>query len=135
MDVTNLKRQHSEVMNLVKYILDNIKNCTVDKNIDEVAKSINIISGKLEIHMLKEDKYLYPYLLSSSDAVLNTFGKKYSEEMETVSKEYEAYKLKYNTATKIKQNMNGFNSETKQIFEVLSKRIEREEKELFVLLI
>lgn len=54
--------------------------------------------------------------------------------MEIVSKEYESYKLKYNTATKIKQNMNGFNAETKQIFEVLSKRIDREEKELFVLL-
>jgi hypothetical protein len=134
MDFTDLKRQHNEVMNIANYILENIKNCTVDENINEVVKNINIISGKLKIHMVNEDKHLYPYLLNSSDPLLNTFGKKYGEEMEGVSKVYEEYKSKYNTATKIKQNMDGFNTATKQTFVALSNRIYKEEKELFVLL-
>lgn len=134
MDITNLKRQHREVIDLADYILDNVKNNTVDKNIDQVVKSINIISGKLKIHLLNEDKHLYPYLLNSSDAALNMFGKKYSEEMKEVSKGYEDYKSIYNTSSKIKQNIGEFKEDTKRIFGALSNRVEREENELYPLL-
>jgi hypothetical protein len=95
---------------------------------------MNTITGKLKIHLLNEDKFLYPYLSNSSDAVLNAFGKKYSEEMKEVTKAYEGYKSKYNTANKIKQNMGESKEEAKQIFWVLSNRINREEKELYPLL-
>lgn len=134
MDVINFKRQHIEVMNLANYISDNIKNSTVNQNLNEIVKNINTISGKLKIHLLIEDKYLYPYLLTSEDATLNTFGKKYSEEMKGVTKAYEDYKSKYNTVNIIKQNIERFNEDTKQIFEILSNRIDREENELYPLL-
>lgn len=134
MDIANLIRQHNEIMNLTNFILDNIKNCTIDQNINEIAQNINTISGKLKIHLLNEDKYLYPYLLNSADMSLNTFGKKYSDEMLEVTKVYEDYKSKYNTTSKIKQNLEGFKEETKQIFAVLLNRIDREENELYPLL-
>jgi hypothetical protein len=134
MDVMNLKRQHKDVMNLADYILDNIKKHTVEQNLNVIAKSINIISGKLKIHLLNEDKNLYPYLMSSSDAKLNEFGKKYYEEMNDVTREYEDYKFKYNTANKIKDNVGEFEETTKQIFSIMSNRIDREEKELYPLL-
>ena len=134
MDIANLKRQHSEVMDLTGYILNKIKNHTVEQNLSEIAKDINMISGKLKIHLLNEDKHLYPHLLNSSDVKLKTFGQKYSEEMEKVSKLYEDYKSKYNTANKIKQNLAEFNMDTNQIFGALANRIDREEKELYPLL-
>ena len=134
MDLTNLKRQHNEIIDLAGYILNDIKNNTVDKNIEQVVKSINTISGKLKIHLLSEDEYLYPNLLSSSDAALNMFGKKYYEEMNEVSKGYDEYKAKYNTSSKLKQNIIDFKEDTERIFTALSKRVEREEKELYPLL-
>ncbi|MBV7273701.1 hemerythrin domain-containing protein [Clostridiaceae bacterium UIB06] len=134
MNVINLQRQHNEVMDLANYILKNIKSRTIEQNLNEMVKSINIIAGKLKIHLLNEDKYLYPNLLSSSDLALNAFGKKYSEEMKEVSKTYEDYKFKYNTASKIKQNIEKFTKDTEVIFRVLSNRINREEKELYPLL-
>lgn len=134
MNVMNLKRQHNEVMDLANYILDNIENCTVNENSEQIAKNINIITGKLKVHLLNEDEFLYPYLLSSSDPALNAFGIKYSEEMKEVTEAYEGYKSKYNTANKIRQNLSGFNENTKQVFAVLSDRIDREEKELYPIL-
>lgn len=134
MDLTNLKRQHSEIIDLAGYILNDIKNNTVDKNIEQVVKSINTISGKLKIHLLSEDEYLYPNLLSSSDTALNMFGKKYYEEMNEVSKGYDEYKAKYNTSSKLKQNIIDFKEDTERIFSALSNRVEREEKELYPLL-
>lgn len=134
MDLSNLKRQHSEIIDLAGYILNCIKNNSVDKNIEQVVKSINTISGKLKIHLLSEDKHLYPYLISSSDAALNMFGKKYYEEMSEVSKGYNEYKAKYNTSSKIKQNIGDFKEDTERIFSALSNRVEREERELYPLL-
>ena len=134
MDLTNLKRQHSEIIDLAGHILNDIKKDTVDKNIEQIVKSINTISGKLKIHLLSEDEYLYPNLLSSTDAVLNMFGKKYYEEMSEVSKVYDEYKAKYNTSSKLKQNIIDFKDDTERIFSALSNRVEREEKELYPLL-
>ncbi|KOA19304.1 hypothetical protein CLHOM_24100 [Clostridium homopropionicum DSM 5847] len=134
MDISNLKRQHNEVMNLANYILNNITSSTVEQNLDQIVKNINTITGKLKIHLLNEDKYLYPFLSSSPDTTLNAFGVKYSEEMKEVSKAYEDYKSKYNTVNKVKQNIVEFNKDTEKIFEALSSRIDREEKELYPLL-
>lgn len=134
MDVKNLKRQHSEIMHLATYILNNIEKSTVEQNVHEIVKSINTITGKLKIHLLNEDKYLYPQLLKSSNIELNTFGKKYYEEMKKVTEVYENYKLKYNTVSKIEQNVSNFNKDTKQVFKLLSNRVDKEEKQLYSLL-
>lgn len=134
MDVKSLKRQHSEIMDLAAWILDNIEKNTVEQNVNEIAQNINAITGKLKIHLLNEDKYLYPQLLKSSDEKLNSFGKKYYEEMKDVSTAYEDYKSRYNTGSKIKQNIAGFIEETKQVFKLLANRVNREEKELYPLL-
>jgi hypothetical protein len=134
MNTANLKRQHTEVMALAGNILGYIKTNTVVQNLNDIAKSINIITGKLNIHLLNEDKYLYPLLLNSSEPSLNSFGKKYSDEMIQVAKAYEDYKSKYNTAIKIQQDIVKFSGDTKRIFEALSGRIKREENELYPLL-
>ncbi len=134
MNTLNLKRQHTEVMALADNILSCIKNNTVAQNLNDIAKSINIITGKLNIHLLNEDKYLYPFLLNSPESSLNSFGKKYSDEMIQVAKAYEDYKSKYNTAIKIQQDIKKFCEDTKHIFEAISSRIEREEDELYPLL-
>ncbi|MCH3963329.1 MAG: hemerythrin domain-containing protein [Clostridium sp.] len=134
MDVKNLERQHNEIMNLTDYVLQNVKNHTVDENSIEIARSINTLSGKLRIHLFNEDKYLYPHLSSSPNKLLNMFGKKYSEEMKEVTGIYNSYKSKYNTPNKIKNSIDEFYEDTKKIFKVLSNRIFREEKELYPLL-
>lgn len=134
MDITNLSRQHREIMNQAKYILDNIEKGTIQQNIQEIVQTMNAMAGKLKIHLVNEDEYLYPQLLNHYDANLQTFGKKYIEEMKEVTKAYTDYKSRYNTTTKIENNIDGFKQETKQVFKVLANRIDREEKELYPLL-
>lgn len=134
MDVSNLKRQHKEVIEMVDAVLENIKRNTVEENISDVVRSINTISGKLKIHLLNEDKHLYPKISKSSDPSLNAFGRKYSQEMDGFTKAYEEYKFKYNTSNKIKSDVSKFEKDSKDIFKVLMNRIDREEKELYPLL-
>lgn len=134
MNVTNLKRQHNDIIGLVNYILEKIEKNMVEQNIQEIVLNINTITGKLKIHLLNEDKYLYPHLINNKDIELDTFGKNFFEEMKEVTMVYENYNTKYNTATKIKQNMEAFYKDTKQVFKILKNRIQREENELYPLL-
>ncbi|AYD40878.1 hemerythrin domain-containing protein [Clostridium fermenticellae] len=134
MNIKDLKRQHVEITKSSNYILDNVDKATVEKNVHEIVKSINTVSGKLKIHLLSEDKYLYPHLLESENPKLNLFGKNYYEEMNKFSPIYEKYKSNYNTASKIKDNLQKFNVDTEQVFKLLMDRINREEKELYPLL-
>ncbi len=64
MDITNLRRQHSEIMSMAKYILDNIEKRTIHQNIQEIVKTMNVMAGKLKVHLMNEDEYLYPQLLN-----------------------------------------------------------------------
>ncbi|WP_026895681.1 hemerythrin domain-containing protein [Clostridiisalibacter paucivorans] len=134
MNIINLKRQHNDITGLVNYVLKKIENNMVEQNIQEIVRNINTITGKLKIHLLNEDKYLYPHLINNTDITLDAFGKKFFEEMEEVTMVYENYKSKYNTANKIKQNIEAFNKDTKQVFKTLMDRIQREENELYPLL-
>lgn len=134
MNIINLKRQHNDITGLVNYVLKKIENNMVEQNIQEIVRNINTITGKLKIHLLNEDKYLYPHLINNTDITLDAFGKKFFKEMEEVTMVYENYKSKYNTANKIKQNIEAFNKDTKQVFKTLMDRIQREENELYPLL-
>lgn len=134
MNIINLKRQHNDIIGLVNYVLKEIENNMVEQNIQEIVLNINTITGKLKIHLLNEDKYLYPNLINNTDITLDAFGKRFFEEMKEVTMAYENYKSKYNTANKIKQNIEAFNKDTKQVFKTLMDRIQREEKELYPLL-
>ncbi|WP_419822233.1 hemerythrin domain-containing protein [Anoxybacterium hadale] len=134
MDMESLKRQHRDVLTLAKYILEQIAGGEVEKNLDEVVRCINTISGKLKLHLMSEDQFLYPALSSSANPMLRRFGKQYGEEMEIVTGAFEGYKASYNTAPKIRHDMAGFEAASKQIFSALSGRIGREETELYPLL-
>lgn len=134
MNIENLKRQHSEIMDIFNEVKGYIKNGTIEGHLDEIVKGLNTISGKLKIHLLNEDRYLYPKLLNSNNIKHNTFGKKYIDEMMEVTNLFSNFKIKYNTSSKIKSDIQGFIKETNAIYEVLLNRIDREEKELYKLI-
>ncbi|MCX7950867.1 MAG: hemerythrin domain-containing protein [Clostridiales bacterium] len=134
MNIENLKRQHSEIMDIFNEVKGYIKNGTIEGHLDEIVKGLNTISGKLKIHLLNEDRYLYPKLLNSNDIKHNNFGKKYIDEMMEVTNLFSNFKIKYNTSSKIKSDIQGFIKETNAIYEVLLNRIDREERELYKLI-
>lgn len=133
MNIENFKRQHREIMYIFDEVKDYINRDNIEEHIDEIVKAINTISGKLKIHLLNEDRYLYPKLLNSKDIKHNNFGKKYIDEMMEVTNLFNNYKIKYNTGSKIKNDIKAFIKETRKIHEVLIDRINREENDLYKL--
>lgn len=134
MNIENFKRQHREIMTIFNEIEGYIRNGISEEQIEDIVKGLNTISGKLKIHLLNEDRYLYPKLLNSKDIKVSAFGKEYIDEMMEFTNLFNIYKTKYNTSSKIKNDTQGFIKETKTIYKILLNRISREEKELYNLI-
>ncbi|KAJ51853.1 hemerythrin-like domain-containing protein [Clostridium tetanomorphum] len=133
-NINNLRRQHLEVMALVNKIRNFIVNRENINREMEIAKNINILAGKLKIHLDSEDKYLYPSLLKSRDLTIKKISEDYIKEMSSICNEFMEFKDKYNTKSKLLKNGEEFIKESEIIFKLIEKRISKEDEELYNLL-
>ncbi|WP_027623561.1 hemerythrin domain-containing protein [Clostridium lundense] len=133
-NLSNLKRQHLEITELVNTIKSlSISGESMDEG-TEIAKNINILAGKLKIHLNSEDKHLYPDLLKSNDLTVKSISEAYIKEMSNICNEFIEFKNKYNTKSKLLKNKEEFLKESEIIFDLLEKRINREDGELYKLI-
>jgi hypothetical protein len=113
--------------------------CEINKgaakiNVSDAALYINRLAGKLKIHMLEEDKYLYPELLTCSDPEIRMITTKYISEMGDLAEQYIQFKNKYNVGSKIAANMEVFLGDTRKILDALTGRMKKEDKGLYQLI-
>ena len=125
-----LKRQHKEILDLINEIENNIKDKNKNQN-ENVVKLINSLSGKLKVHLSIEDKHLYPELLNSTKYREIAF--KYMDEMGNLVNEYNSFKTKFNTPSKLALGINEFEKESEKVFYLLRNRIIKEDNELYQL--
>lgn len=127
----NMLRQHSSIHEDIDYLISVIEKGSKDINAMEAAIRISRLAGKLNIHMLEEDKFLYPELINSSDSDIRTMANQYMSEMGYLAEEYSRFKMEYNTANKILSKPDTFILEAKKIINALLKRINKEDNELY----
>ncbi|MFU0825800.1 hemerythrin domain-containing protein [Clostridium sp.] len=133
-NILNLKRQHVEIRELVNSINSLINRNNIENDAGEIAKNINILSGKVRIHLDSEDKFLYPDLLKEGNERVKNIAAAYTNEMGNIALVFNDYKNKFNTKTKILSDIDGFKKETYKVLKVLSNRLEKEDKELYPLI-
>lgn len=130
-NIDNLERQHTEIKNLILNVKQGINANSIEENLDTLVRNINILAGKLNIHMTSEDKFLYPALVESKDQQLKEISKQYSEEMGHIHLGFNNYKNKFNTKTKIISDVDGFLKASKEIIKLLENRISKEDIYLY----
>lgn len=132
--LNNLNNQHENIKNEM-VILEKEINKTINAiNAREAALHISKLAGLLNIHLLEEDKFLYPGLMKCGDKELQDMANKYNNEMGYLASEYTKYKNNYNISSNINENVERFITETNKILEVLKLRIQKEENELYHLI-
>ena len=131
MNIDNLERQHKEIWTIFLAIekIINLKN--INNEIDELVRNINVLAGKLNIHIISEDKFLYPKLMESNDLQIKNIAIKYYDEMGHISNTFKNFKNKFNTKNKITNNMQEFEKEAKNMFKTLRERLEKEDNSLY----
>jgi hemerythrin-like domain-containing protein len=106
----------------------------IAKDPKEIRDLLSILSGKLSIHLAMEDKSLYPELLDSPHESIRETARKYVDEMGGISGLFNEYLARWPYGATIQDHPAEFIQETRSIFTILYRRIEREDNELFPLI-
>ena len=129
----NLKRQHQEIVKVVTEISGYLTPDKAKADANKVHSLLSSLAGKLKLHLGAEDKILYPELLKHNDVKVQSVTKKFMAEMGTIGASFETYLSKWKTPNDIQNNPVGFVADTKGLFDVLGKRVHKEESELYPL--
>lgn len=127
----NFRRQHDDILDLASKISNLLSTESLSKDASQIVILSCKLAGKVKFHLAMEDDSLYPRLLKDTDVNVKSLAQKYISEMGGISKTFTTYLEKWKNAKLIEANTAKFIKETKQLFNVLAKRIERENNELY----
>ncbi len=130
-NIINLNRQHDTIKTEIALIEAELKKGKEALNPSEAALHISRLAGQLRIHLLEEDKFMYPSLLNASDEEIRKLADLYIQEMGHLAEEYINFKNNFNVASKISSNLDTFMTEANRIITALKERMLKEDKELY----
>lgn len=133
-NIEALNRQHDTIKIEIDFIESEIKKGSESLNIQETAFHISKLAGHLRIHLMEEDKFLYPNLLHYDDREIQDLTKQYISEMGELAIDYTKFKDAYNVGSKISRNLDSFMVDAVKIIKALKTRILKEDKELYYLI-
>lgn len=131
-NLNNYLRQHKDISELINYLKETINRGKITEKAKDLSLKLNNLAGKLKVHLVSEDKYLYPTLKNSSDITVKNLAIRFENEMGGLSDTFMLYKDKYNIASKILGNENEFKKDTLNILRALELRMSKEENELYI---
>ncbi|MFV0343622.1 MAG: hemerythrin domain-containing protein [Anaerocolumna sp.] len=134
MRLKNYLEQHGNITEEIEFIQKNMNSVITEELAVELAKHINILAGRLNIHLTMEDKYLYPSLLSKEKQDLTYSIEEYMKEMSGLANAFTAFKEKYNTKPRFLSNKDTFKSDAKSIMNKILLRISKEENTIYKLI-
>ena len=134
-NIDNFMRQHNGITEELDYIDRILKKEDYKNYLDDFVSHINNLAGKLKIHLISEDKFLYPNLVSGEDINLKDMANLYIDEMGSIANVFTDFKNQFNTKNKINEKLDTFKDQTKFILNEIRKRISKEETELYRLIL
>lgn len=133
-DINNLRRQHEEIVTLMKNLVAYKSEQDIKKNAFALSLILGQLAGKIGIHLMAEDRFLYPKLSAHINESIQVIGKKFADEMGGLAQGFTDYREKYANATLIAEIPISFLNDTAAISSALFKRIEVENEVLYPLL-
>ncbi len=128
-----LKNQHGEVLTMIGNI-DTLIITGPEEKANEIAYNINALSGKLKMHLMSEDQFLYPALMQSKNQAVRNTSQNFNDEMgNLLAGLFSSFVQQYNTPFKILQRKDYFTADSGKIFSQIEERIHREDIKLYPL--
>lgn len=130
MNIDKFKQQHVEIISCISTLRTLVKNGIRD-NAAEISRAIIAMSSTIKLHLAVEDKILYPALENASNAALARMGKRFQDEMTSIAAAYLDFARRWNTASTVSQNPEGFRSDANNVLRVLHDRMRREDIDFY----
>lgn len=133
MDITRFSNQHEEILKLANDLAKHLNIDSLKQDASPARIVLSGLAGKLKVHLAMEDKSLYPQFMQSGDENTQRTAEEFQSEMGGLAQAFNSYVSAWPSSLAIQENSVPFIEQTKQIYEVLTKRIEREESTLYPL--
>lgn len=130
----SFRQHHRELLKLSAQMSKLLAPVQVRKDPGMVRAMLARFSGKLSIHLVMEDSSLYPALVNHGDKAVRSIAGRLAKETGDLKDVFSSYTEKWPSAEAIQSNASAFIRETRNIFYALSKRIEKEDTELYELM-
>ena len=131
--IKKLKQQHDDIKKNITALSFFLNDNDLINNSDKVVGYLKLIASSIKLHLVLEDKILYPELLKHDNPVIKKLTQKFIDELGGLKKKFMDYINKWKTSDIINSSPNIFIKETNIVFSALATRIKRENEELFLL--
>jgi DNA-binding transcriptional LysR family regulator len=132
MNIDKFKQEHADLLIAIGALRELVQS-GVQEHADMIVAHLVTMSGVIKMHLAAEDRVLYPALANASDPVVAQTGKLFQQEMGGLAGTYGAFVSRWNLATKVAQDPQGFRDEANAVFKALHMRVQRENRELYPL--
>lgn len=132
--LSNFKRQHREIRELVSMITSLLKHDLLCQEPTKIRYILSTLAGKLMMNLAMEDQFLYPSLKEKDDQRIQTTAHKFFTEMGDLMNVFKNYSQKWLSPSLIRENPDSFIQDSQDILHSLLKRIEQEDQQLYPLL-
>lgn len=130
-DIAQLHDDHRQLLDLIAQLSNAIARAEPMPQVELFDLRMRICATLIG-HLKVEDWTIYPMLAAHPDAAVAAKARRFSDEMGGLASAFAHYSRRWTTLT-IQSNWAGFRSETAEIIAALTRRIEREEAELYPL--
>jgi hemerythrin-like domain-containing protein len=127
----NLRKQHAEILSIAREINEQLGAVISESDAAQIRRQLSKMHGLVGLHLAIEDKSLYPSILTSGDADARELATSYMREMGDLSLAFERHVKKWHSTALITASAAEFTEQTKAVFNALSKRIHRENTQLY----
>ncbi|MYM22603.1 hypothetical protein GTP46_08090 [Duganella sp. FT135W] len=127
----NFRKQHVEILTIAREINQQLGPELSEQEAAGIRRQLSKMHGLVGLHLAMEDQSLYPSMFGSTDAEARKLAQQYSEEMGGLAAAFEAHMKQWASNTAISDAAAMFTEQTKGIFNALSKRIHRENTQLY----
>jgi hemerythrin-like domain-containing protein len=129
----NFRKQHVEILTIAREINGLLSDTLDDNGAAKIRPLLSKMAGVVSLHLAMEDKSLYPVLAKHQDNNVRTLSTRYSTEMGSLAAAFGDYMKNWQTTTQMRADPARFSIASKAVFNALSKRIHRENTELYPL--
>lgn len=127
----NFRKQHVEILSIARDINQQLGPELSEQEAASIRRQLSKMHGIVGLHLAMEDQSLYPSMLRSTDAEARTLAQQYSDEMGDLALAFDAHMKTWASNTAVSNAAAAFTEQTKGIFNALSKRIHRENTQLY----
>jgi hypothetical protein len=129
-----LKQHHVDIQKIAEDMLKCLDAEALSHNANDVRTIMTTVGGKLLVHLSGENSSVYAPLLASEDKNIRATAQKFQDEIVAIKASLSTYTANWPTAASIEGKPEEFIAETKKVFALLTERMAKEDKELYILL-